>query len=207
MLLDDQVISQSTPVNEIDPVLEKIFASPDLAGSPWLKEFREHVLQDKRLWDAVKQSLPSLKPHLINDLLILKKFHDERILRNSGNKYGSEYSNSLDRFYEEALKIRLSGQPITDQANAMQEYAKKEFQARHSTRRFIADVVMMLTSLFGGVFVGVGRKLSGKTFFFSTSETQTTREEDFNSLLKDQEEINGDNPDEESLFKKPFSGG
>ncbi|MCE3045293.1 LepB GTPase-activating domain-containing protein [Legionella sp. 16cNR16C] len=207
ILVAEKVVSKETPVKEINPVLKKVFSNPDLAGNQIeLQLFRQQLLSDQRLWNAVKASTTPIKPGIAADLVTLKQFHDQRVLKNHKNKYGDEYTASLDRFYAQTLETRLSDQPIKEQAEAMKKAAKKEFQPRHSTRRFIADLAMVFTTLFGGVFVGLGRKAAGKTYFFSSTEVKTTREQDFDSMLN-KEQKKTEEESSETLFKKPFSGG
>ncbi|KTD52344.1 effector protein B, substrate of the Dot/Icm secretion system [Legionella quinlivanii] len=206
ILLAKQVVSEETSVKEINPVLKKVFSNTALEGSQIeLKLFKQQLLTDKQLWNAVKTSTVTLNPEIVTDLLTLKKFHDERVLKNHKNKYGNEYTDSLHRFYAQTLETRLSNRPINEQAEAMKKAAKKEFQPRHSTRRFIADLAMVLTTFFGGVFVGLGRKISGRSYFFSSAEVKTTREQDFDSLLN-KEQKKTDEESAETLFKRPFSG-
>jgi len=122
---------------------------------------------DKRLSIGQKQ-----------DLLILKKFHDDKIALNTANHFGSEYNEAIKRFYKLTLEIRLSDKKPHEQIQSMIASARKEFHPRHKTERLTVDVMMMIGCLLGGLglIIGLGRLAMGKTFFFSNTETDRTKE-------------------------------
>ncbi|WP_298628389.1 ankyrin repeat domain-containing protein [uncultured Legionella sp.] len=75
------------------------------------------ILSDLRLNKAIESSgKTQLTPELTYDLLKLQQFHQDKIRKENDKNYGTEYNQSIHRFYERALEIRLSGAPIKTQA-------------------------------------------------------------------------------------------
>ncbi|QBR84928.1 hypothetical protein E3983_11545 [Legionella israelensis] len=132
-----------------------------------------------------KEKLSKFSKAVIEDLFILKRFHDEKNQLNQNNKFGKKYTASLDGFFEETLKIRLSDSPMKVQQDQMKKEAEKQFNKRHSTRRLVADALMLIGILFGGLGLVVGGIRVGvlKTTFLFT-HAPTDRENDFTALLK-----------------------
>lgn len=132
-----------------------------------------------------KEKLSRFSKAVIEDLFILKKFHDDKCQLNQDNKFGKKYTASLDGFYEETLKIRLSDLSVKKQQEQMKEEAHDKFNNRHTTRRLLADALMFIGFLFAGLGFVVGgiRKGVFKTSFFFRA-AKTDRENDFTALLK-----------------------
>ncbi|KTD20913.1 LepB protein [Legionella lansingensis] len=142
--------------------------------------------KDPRLWQALQNRPETKLSHeLVEDLLTLETFRQQKVALNQDNKLGKEYTSSLESFYSKAVDIRLSDLPVSKQADAIVEAAQHEFGHRHSTRRLVADVFMMVSVLFGGLglFIGAARKYVAKTtFFFSTAPTD--RETDLTAWIQ-----------------------
>ena len=116
---------------------------------------------------------------LSDDLELLKQFHDEKLALNSDNQFGTEYSQSIKQFYNKAVEIRKSNKSHNEISEDLKQLAHNQFYHRHSTRRLIADVLIIISTMFFGLglFVGLGRVAFGYTFFFSNEKT--SRERDF----------------------------
>lgn len=125
------------------------------------------------LINSPKKKLTSLE---ITDLVMIKQFCNEKKLAKA--RYGS----SIDLFYKDALTIRLSNAPLQEQAKRIRESAYKHFKHKDKNLRLLADALMLLGFLFGGGFVALGRKITGRTFFFSNANTKRTT--DLESLLE-----------------------
>lgn len=196
-LIKNKLTSEVSLVAKIDSTLERL-----QTGRADAQKLKEAALADPFLWQAIAATKKGqLSQGVVQDLLILKKFHDDKIILNVENKFGEDYSSSIDRFYQDALKTRLSGKPPKDQAQHMITIAQREFQPRHSTRRLIGDVIMLFSILCLGLGLGIGlyRKANDKTFFFSTMPTD--REWEFTKdLLKPNAETESD---EDSLLNAP----
>ncbi|WP_058476828.1 hypothetical protein [Legionella steigerwaltii] len=134
--------------------------------------------------------IPSNK-YLGEDLNRLKQFRDEKLALNKENKFGLEYNQSIRRFYISAVALRNSELSIKEISQRLKKLAHNEFHHRHSTRRFIADIVLII-SCFGGIglFVGFGRMAMGTTFLFS--DAKTAREKDLTkNWMNENAESNG----------------
>lgn len=141
-------------------------------------QFERSVLGDKL---ENRKSLPN---EVIDDLKILGKFYRDKQQFAVTNKIDDpNYRLSLQQFYKKSVDVLLSGKPAKEKASEIHDIAQSEFQHRHSTRRLIADIALLITTLFGvGIAVGVGRKLTGHTYFFSNAPT--AREKEVTSLFK-----------------------
>lgn len=156
-----------------------------------VKEKFKLILTDRTLWEAVSSDRKeTLSASVAADLLALKQFHDDKLALNKNNQFGQAYTDSLDNFYKEAVKIRLSDAPVKEQASAILQVAHQQFAHRHDTKRLIADVIMVVSII--GLFIGAGRLLAGSSFFFS--QAKTARETEFtNQWLKQPVEDNEGN--------------
>lgn len=161
------VITQDSPTDVIDIFLNQ----EPMLKKTLQKQLIKTVLQDKIFRDEILKKVKhhSFPPVLIQDLLTIKQFRDQKIELSGEKKYGEEYNQSINNFYQQALAIRLSAKPIKQQAQEILNTAHKEFKQRDEGLRLIADVVMLVSSLAGvGLLVGAGRLALGKTFFFSS---------------------------------------
>ncbi|KTD02912.1 LepB GTPase-activating domain-containing protein [Fluoribacter gormanii] len=183
-LLEAKVISLESPNKSVDTLLKKL--EPILNGikEPLQSQLVNAVFQNKYLRLAILRhgTYKKFTSVLLEDLLTLKEFRDQKLALSKEKKYDSEYDKSIDRFYKKALDIRLSELPIKKQADDIISAAHSEFKHRHDTRRLIADIAMIVSvTLFGlGVFIGIGRLAAGKTLFFSRflNKVDTDREVD-----------------------------
>ncbi len=129
---------------------------------------------DEDLKNAISnKKLSKFTDGLINDLFILNQFYKEQTELNKNNKYGKKYTDSLKNFYQQALEIRLSDNPLIKQEKDMKDLAHKEFNHRHRIPRLLADALMVIGMLFGVGFV-VGAIRTGvlkSSFFFSNAKT------------------------------------
>lgn len=158
-------------------------------------ELLKAAFDDQILWaELTKTRHRQLSPLLIQDLLTLKKFTDDKIHENRENQFGHCYSASVKGFYRKALTIRLSALALPDQANLLTRNAHHYFDHRHLPGRLLIDTLLCISIL--GLSVLIARKKSGKTFFFSSELTD--REHCFknnylsnmNVLKSDEEQIN-----------------
>ena len=134
------------------------------------QELLKAAFEDQILWTALtKTGNRQLSPLLIQDLLTLKKFADDKIHENKENKFGHEYSASVRGFYRKALHIRLSSIALPEQARQMTWHAHYYFDHRHQSARLLADALLCISIL--GLGLLIARKASGKTFFFSNEIT------------------------------------
>ncbi|WED42750.1 LepB GTPase-activating domain-containing protein [Legionella cardiaca] len=176
----NELLPGDTTMAEVNQALNKLDALlPATIEASTRETFMENAINDKILWGALAETKKSaLSAEVIADMLELKKFRDAKQALNHDKGFGEDYSTSVDNFYQQALTIRLSDAPIKEQAGAIVNAAEKEFRPRHSTRRLIADVLMMISVLFAGLglFIGGARVLSDKTFFFSSMPTDRKAE-------------------------------
>jgi hypothetical protein len=192
ILLTNNFILESSDVFETNKILQDL-----------QPEFRQAVLNDRILWNTIScfQGERAFSSELVKDLLTLQKFYQEKIVVENDDDFDAEYNNSIHRFYEQAIAIRLSTDTtIKQQARAIVDLAHQEFNQRHETRRFIADVVMVVSAFVGvGLIVMAGRLLAGKTFFFSSAPTN--REEELaTKWLKNQDDLSDEYQENSSLF-------
>lgn len=140
---------------------------------------------------------------LNHDLKLLKQFHDKKLALNVNNQYGFEYNQSVINFYNKAVEIRKSGLPLKEVSQRLVQLAHDQFQHRHSTRRLVADALLVISCLCGGLglLIGIGRVAMGHTFFFSCE--MTSREKDFaqNWIKKNVE----DDPNRGHILNNPVS--
>ncbi|MBA3536966.1 MAG: hypothetical protein H0T84_10205 [Tatlockia sp.] len=132
------------------------------------------ILRDETLLKALEGSgKKRLSSELVNDLLTLQKFYQQKTVEENDENYGVEYNLSIHRFYESALQIRLSNKPIKQQAKEISDKAHAEFQPRHGTERLLADALMLFSILFAGLglVIMLGRYCAGRTVFFSSEVT------------------------------------
>ncbi|MCW8408558.1 hypothetical protein OQJ13_06175 [Legionella sp. PATHC035] len=115
--------------------------------------------------------------HLDEDLKRLERFCKEKLALNKKNKLGIEYNESIKRFYNKAVHIRKSKLPIKQISQQLKTLAHEEFHHRHSTRRLIADILLII-SCFGGIglIVGFGRMGWGTSFLFCDAKTAREKE-------------------------------
>lgn len=183
-LSDKNVVAEDTPITEVKTTLQKLNTGLKDLKLPLKEKFMEQALQCKTLWQAISTTeKTAFSTEIIEDLLQIKTFCDSKLLLNQEKHFGGDYSQSIEQFYCDAVDIRLSSSPVQAQAQDIVNAAKKEFDHRHSTRRLVADVCMMVSVLFAGLglVLGVGRVLAGKTFFFSAMPTD--RNADLESLI------------------------
>ncbi|MBA3536311.1 MAG: hypothetical protein H0T84_06865 [Tatlockia sp.] len=110
------------------------------------------------------------------DLNRLEKFRDNKLALNENNLLGSVYTDSINNFYEAAVKIRNSDNlSIHEQKHQLKQLAQQQFKHRDFGERLLADALMIIS--FVGLAVGFYRMAVGNTFFFSTE--MTAREKDF----------------------------
>ena len=161
-------------------------------------------LTDIRFNNAIQSSgKTQFSKELAYDLLKLQQFHKEKIGKENDKNYGKEYNQSIHRFYERALEIRLSGAPIKIQAQNIVASAHEEFKPRHKEWRLLADALMLISILFGGLglVIMAGRYSTSDTVFFSQAITK--REEDLTKLLvKDENIAEEKDPDNIALLFK-----
>lgn len=174
-LIVNKIADDNLPIDNIDKALQRLQTNNKDSN---LETLLDAALTDKTLWDALaKINKKQLSQEQIKDLLTLREFQARKIALNAEKKFGENYNEAINRFYSKALAIRLSDKPVQQQADEMAQSAQQEFQPRHSTRRLIADVLMVIGFLFGGFLVAGGRKAMHKTLFFSSAPTD--REQEF----------------------------
>lgn len=142
-------------------------------------------LKDKFLLPAIMKSqkqIHGLSAPIVNDLLLLKTFHDKKKKKDSNSQWIT-YNQALDNFYKEVLLIRLSDKTNKQQADEMVRIAHTEFKHRQGGLRLLCDALIVIGTLFAGVglLIGLIRKARGNTFFFSQEKTE--REKSFDEFL------------------------
>ncbi len=134
-------------------------------------------------YDFLSQALENRKgrvsPGTISDLKTIRQFCNNKLQFAEQNNFDGDYKKSIKEFYKQAVSIRLSDLSHEDQAQQMKDAAHTEFRHRHGALRIIADIITMIGTLFS---MGVGRVLTGHTFFWRTAHT--TRESELNSMLQ-----------------------
>lgn len=157
-------------------------------GASLENKFKDACSMDEILGKKVANR--ELSNDVKKDVLALKTFVDKKLAEMDTKDIDAcdkpHYRESLESFYREALTIRLSGLALPRQKVRFEELAHRSFDSRHVGRRLLADALMVISSFVGiGILIGVGRVLSGRTYFFSHAPTE--RESDFkNKLLDDQ---------------------
>jgi hypothetical protein len=106
--------------------------------------------------------------------------------RYEANPLYANYRVSIQSFAHETLNVLLDNDGDLNRPKAQQQIvagfrkaADKHFKHRHLALRIVSDLLLALTV--AGLLVHLGRKLSGRTFFFSTA--QTARQSDFEQAL------------------------
>jgi hypothetical protein len=144
---------------------------PDNIEEDLLNRLIEAIVHDELFKRATLENgtQKMISAALIQDLLSLKEFRDQKIALCEAKKYGSEYEQSINQFYQKSLTIRLSDLPLKKQAEEIINTAGIEFKHRHDGLRMVADVAMIVSAFVGiGVIIGLGRLALGKTLFFSS---------------------------------------
>ena len=180
-----QYIATDISIQTIAATMQRLEPSDNNRGTTeTATQLREAVLRDHFLWNAMASSSTSEKlPHEVRqDLLILKNFRDMQVSKPDTD---IKFVNEVNLFYESALAIRLSDKPIKEQAEGIKAAAHRNFTHRQETQRFVADVVVLLSTLFFGLGLIIlgGRWLAGYTPFFH--KAATAREEAVTNLLVD----------------------
>ncbi|HHF7390033.1 TPA: LepB GTPase-activating domain-containing protein [Legionella anisa] len=196
-LLGAGVIKPESPSQSVDTLLNQLEPILDAIKDSLHGQLVKTALQDEMFKDAILKKARTHKKftsELIQDLFALKEFRDQKIALSEQKKYGSEYDQSINDFYEKTLDIRLSDHPLKKQGEEIINAANVEFKHRHDGVRLLADIVMMVSVL--GLLVGVGRLAAHKSFFFSSylSDIKTDREVELkdNWLVKDLPEDESD---------------
>ncbi|KTC88436.1 LepB GTPase-activating domain-containing protein [Legionella cincinnatiensis] len=106
-----------------------------------VKELHEKIAADKILWEAIARSQNEELP--LDDLLILKEFYDsKRIL------YTDRCRRALKSYYREALQVRLSNVPLTEQASLLLNNAHKAFDSL-SQSDVLTEAIKIIDELYG----------------------------------------------------------
>ncbi|MGQ3887937.1 LepB GTPase-activating domain-containing protein [Legionella sp. CNM-1927-20] len=196
-LLRNNVIAEYEPVEKINAVLQRL----QVSNHP--EDLKEAVFTDHIFWQAISLAeRESLSAEIAHDLLILKTFYQTKYKSENDKIFGKEYNQSLTSFYKAALNIRLSSLSIPQQVKAITDKAHSLFQPRHTTRRLLADVLMVVSVLFAGLGLAImaRRHSKNKPIFFS--QAITSREDELTKewLVKSFPE---DKTDDISLFHCP----
>nr|HAT8714525.1 hypothetical protein [Legionella jordanis] len=175
-----QILPQNSPSEQLNIDITKLEECTKHLEQSLQQRFKTAVFGDLILWNALKASpLSQLSAEVVEDILALRVFHQQKLELNKENEFGEKYSASLNKFYEQAVGIRLSDKPAKQQADAILEAAHKEFSHRHDTRRLLADVLLVIATLFGGlgaIFMAARVFIQKQPAFFS--KTATEREVD-----------------------------
>ena len=154
-------------------------------------QFKELCERSRFLKKIVADKEPNIG--VMKDILAIKHFvdakHEEAKTKNIDDSDKKLYHRSLDKFYINAANIRLSNAPLGKQKMQLENLATTVFTARHEGRRILADILLLISCLIGvGLAVGVGRVISGRSFFFIDAATQ--RESDFRKTIQEDESAN-----------------
>lgn len=135
------------------------------------------------LSQSLKNSKGRVSLGIINDIKTIRQFCNNKLQLAEQNNFDGTYKKSINEFYKQAVAIRLSDLSHEDQAQQMKNIAHTEFSHRHGVLRILADIITMIGTLFG---IGIGRVLTGHTFFWSTAPT--TRESEITAMLQPQKD-------------------
>lgn len=146
------------------------------------------IIEDSGFLERISSEHEAVVPN--NDLAVLKQFIAHKLALNANNQFGDEFSDSINRFHEKAIPICTSDKSVKEKSAQLTALAHEEFQHRHSTRRLIADILMVGSSFFGvGLVVGLGRFASGRSLFFSNAATR--REKDLTKMMQPESDLSG----------------
>ncbi|STX50422.1 LepB protein [Legionella busanensis] len=193
-LLENKVITGHEPIGKINIVLQLAHLYPAC---------NETIFSDSIFWQAIKLSeKEAFTAEIAHDLLVLKTFYQTKYKPENDKIFGKEYNQSVKEFYKEALNIRLSSLSIPQQVQAITDKAHSLFQPRHSTRRLLADALMIVGILFAGLGLAImARRYSkNKPIFFSQAITKREDELRKEWLIKNPLE---EKKDEACLFTLP----
>ncbi|MFC3909658.1 LepB GTPase-activating domain-containing protein [Legionella dresdenensis] len=159
-------------------------------------ELKKVITGDKFLWQTISAChKTSLSQMVVNDLLVIKNFHDSKIEFARTYNREAEYTNAVHEFYREALAIRLSQETPVRQIELFREKAKSTMPHRDFKARLFADLLNIFLAIPGLVRAAILKK----TFFALSSPTK--RDKEFSNLLGT--EVNEQDNDSVSLFKPP----
>ncbi|KTD60293.1 putative effector protein B [Legionella santicrucis] len=140
------------------------------------KEFQEKIAADKILWEAIAGSQKEELP--LDDLLLLKEFYDSnRVL------YTDISRRALKNYYREALRVRLSDIPFTEQASLLQNNAHHVFDSL-SQSDVLTEAVKIIDELYGEKRE-VKLQAVSRMLFFNWHESGTLSRSQVNNLVHD----------------------
>ncbi len=104
---------------------------------------------------------------------ILEAFKDNHLRIATSKNYDSEYSKSINTFYDEASKILANSDSDEIQKTALKTLAHKTFNHRHSLfKRVLLDALICISTIIGvGVVALVKHKMKYGTLFHCTAPT------------------------------------
>ncbi|OEH45839.1 hypothetical protein lpari_03158 [Legionella parisiensis] len=187
--LEDQSDRVDTLLKELETVLDSIIDSnlqSQLIDASLHDETFKQAILKKVEANSKEEAHTKFTSELIQDLLSLKKFRDQKINLSKEKNYDSDYDQSVNQFYGKALDIRLSSDPLQKQVKDILDTANTEFSHRNDRLRFVADVAMVVSAFaLVGIFIGLGRLALGKTLFFSDAKTDREEELKDKWIVKD----------------------
>ncbi|WP_131783509.1 LepB GTPase-activating domain-containing protein [Legionella gresilensis] len=195
-LLENSVIEENESIRKINAIFQGLQTNNYPAC-------QETIYSDPIFWQASRCSeKEALTAEIVHDLLVLKTFYQTKYKPENDKIFGKEYNQSLKEFYKEALNIRLSPLSIPQQVKAITDKAHSLFQPRHSTRRLLADALMIVSILFAGLGIAImARRYSkNKPIFFSQAITKREDELRKDWLIKNPLE---EKKDEACVFTLP----
>lgn len=160
-----EIFNQDTYTNLLhySPAVQCLKRSSESKETEVSSETLRDLLRDKHVLNAIQSSnKEQLTTEEFTDFLKIQRFHDEHVTE-----------PGVEPFYQEALAIRLSNEKAVEQIQRMKQAAHAHLQ--HTTEayvgRLLLDALMLIASLCVGlgILIGICRKATGHTFFFSTA--------------------------------------
>ena len=151
-----------------------------------MQTFYQQLHDDQIFHGALSavQNLNGLTKAVVLDVLMISDYVTKKRAEVVSKKLSpidaQRYNDSLDGFYQDALKIRLSNESAEMQLKHLKEAANTHFKIGGTTIRLFADAIIMISALcltgmvVGGVLIGAG--LVTASFF---SQRQTSRKREF----------------------------
>ncbi|KTD24625.1 LepB GTPase-activating domain-containing protein [Legionella maceachernii] len=167
----NQRVTPNYSVEQVEKVFRRIQSNPVMS-----KKLMAEAISDQALWNAIETTNKTvLTREVAQDLLTIKQFHDRKTAEDPNDQ---QYIREVNQFYTKALGIRLSDKSLKEQATEIIKTAENEFTHRDKKKRFVADVLVLVSILcFGlGLFILGARAAAGKHPLFSYDVTARQQE-------------------------------
>jgi LepB N-terminal domain len=156
-------------------------------------ELIKELIDAKHIPQQLAKYYPkTLDESVITDLQVLSQFKRKQALSNKGD----DYHRSINKFFKDAIGIRLSSDLTHElQFQAIRNAAHERFKHRHFIGRLLLDTLLMISVLCcgAGLLIRYATKSPG-TPFFALAKPTTRQEQVEHELLDDEN-------DKQHLFK------